>query len=161
MKYFLIMNPKSQGGKSKKRFHHIWKLLDHGGIKYRYETTQSLDHARQLSQFANKQNYDVIVAIGGDGTINSVLNGFFDDKGNKISDSRMGVIYTGTSPDFCKSYNIPLNLDEAVDTLIAQRCRKIKVGKVTFLKENMKMLNNYVIYIIRSFTLKYHNIVYI
>ncbi|MCK4465897.1 MAG: hypothetical protein KAU83_09310 [Bacteroidales bacterium] len=143
MKYFLIMNPKSQGGKSKKRFHHIWKLLDHGGIKYRYETTQSLDHAKRLSQFANKQNYDLIVAIGGDGTINSVLNGFFDDKGNKISDSRMGVIYTGTSPDFCKSYNIPLNLDEAVDTLIAQRCRKIKVGKVTFLKENMKMLNNY------------------
>ncbi|GAI80269.1 unnamed protein product, partial [marine sediment metagenome] len=67
MKYFLIMNPKSQGGKSKKRFHHIWKLLDHGGIKYRYETTQSLDHARQLSQFANKQNYDAIVATHGAG----------------------------------------------------------------------------------------------
>jgi diacylglycerol kinase family enzyme len=142
MKYFLIMNPSSHGGKSKKRFRRIWKLLDNRGINYVYKSTQSLDHARCLSQFANEQNYDAIVAVGGDGTINSVLNGFFDDNGNRISDSKMGVIYTGTSPDFCKSYNIPLNLDESVDTLIAQRSRKIKVGKVTFLKENIKMLNN-------------------
>ena len=142
MKYFLIMNPDSHGGKSKKRFHRIWRLLDHRGINYVCETTQSLDHARQLSQLANRQNYDAIVAIGGDGTINSVLNGFYDDKGNRISDSRMGVIYTGTSPDFCKSYNIPLDMEQTVETLVAQRCRKIRVGKVTFLKENIEMLNN-------------------
>ena len=87
--------------------------------------------------------------MGGDGTINSVLNGFFDDKGNRISDSRMGVIYTGTSPDFCKSYNIPLNLDETVDTLVAQKCRKIKVGKVTFLSKNIEMLDS-MIFIVYS-----------
>ena len=57
----------------------------------------------------------VIVAVGGDGTINRVLNGFYDERGNRISDASLGVLHTGTSPDFCKSYSIPCQLDQALD----------------------------------------------
>lgn len=143
MRCFLILNPKSRGGKSEKRFKQIKQLLDQRGVSYDFEITRSLDHARQLSLHANRQNYNTVVAVGGDGTINSVLNGFYDDRGKKISNAAMGVIYTGTSPDFCKSYNIPLKLNEAVDTIAEKNIQKIKVGKITFLKEDLVNENNH------------------
>jgi diacylglycerol kinase family enzyme len=142
MHCFLILNPKSRGGKSEKRFKQIKRLLDHRGIRYDFEITQSLDHARQLSFQANKKIYDTIVAVGGDGTINSVLNGFYDKEGKKISNASMGVIYTGTSPDFCKSYHIPLKLTEAVDIIAENNLQKISVGKITFLKKNLVKQDN-------------------
>ena len=82
MRYFLIFNPGSRGGKSRKKLDYILETLDKSNINYNYEITKSLEDAYQLSVQANKKDYDIIVAIGGDGTINNVLNGFFDSAGH-------------------------------------------------------------------------------
>jgi len=95
---------------------------------------QHFDDAYTLSRDANRLGYDAIVAIGGDGTINKVLNGFYNSSGERISDARFGVIHTGTSPDFCKSYGIPLNIEDAVLTLTRQRTRHIPVGMIRYLR---------------------------
>lgn len=131
------MNPASKGGKSLKKFKKILALLKEFNVDYNYELTKSLENARLLSKKANELNYDFIVAIGGDGTINSVLNGFYNDTGYRISLAKMGVIYTGTSPDFCKSYQIPLNLKKAVQILIDPYIRNIKIGKITCCEQNL------------------------
>ena len=86
--------------------------------------TECLHDAYLLSKNANNEGYDVIVAVGGDGTINKVLNGFYDDQGKRISRSRFAVIYTGTSPDFCKSYGIPLDIERAVNFIIRGHSKK-------------------------------------
>ena len=132
MKYFLIMNPMSRGGRSQRKFQQIFTLLKKYNIDYKFIVTQSIQGARDFSRRANETNYDCIVAIGGDGTINAVINGFYDDNGNRISQAKMGVIYTGTSPDFCKSYNIPLNLEQAVKILKESNISQVRIGKVTF-----------------------------
>ena len=137
MKYFLIMNPMSQGGKSLGRFKKIFTLLDAMHLDYTYELTKSLEHARLLSKKANESNFDVVVAVGGDGTINSVISGFYDGTGNRTSSALMGVIYTGTSPDFCKSYNIPLNINKATHILADPHVRKIKIGKISYCEKNL------------------------
>lgn len=141
MRYFLIMNPGSKGGKSARKLHKILSILDKNSITYDYKITHSLEDAYTYSVFANKKNYDVIVAIGGDGTINKVINGFYDVFGNKISNAKFAVIYTGTSPDFCKSYHIPTNLYKAIDVMLRQQSKKIKIGKITHKPSSNKHSN--------------------
>jgi diacylglycerol kinase (ATP) len=138
MKYFLILNPGSKGGKSKKKFNKIFEALHKAKIDYDYKITYELEDAYKFSVEANKSEYNVVVAVGGDGTINGVLNGFFDQNGQLISSAKMGVIYTGTSPDFCKSYNIPIKTDDAINTLIENYSKPIYIGKLLCSAENDK-----------------------
>jgi diacylglycerol kinase family enzyme len=130
MKYFLVLNPGSKGGKSQKTFQKIFQLLMEAQINFDFGETKTLDDAYRLSVEANSSAYDVIVAVGGDGTINKVLNGFFNQEGKRRSGAKMGVIYTGTSPDFCKSYNIPVASVEAIKVLINDYSRPIYLGKL-------------------------------
>ncbi len=132
----------SGGGVSRKRFKKIFSILDQKEVNYNYEMTSSLEDAKHLSGKANTSEYDVIVAVGGDGTINSVLNGFYDDQGCRLSRAKMGVIYTGTSPDFCKSYRIPLKLEKAIGVIMDSHVRKIKVGMIRCCNQNNIALNN-------------------
>lgn len=132
MKYFFVLNPGSRSGKSRKVIDRLMKLLEVSGLNHEHEYTHSLTDAQRLSENANKEGFDVIVAVGGDGTINGVINGFFDAGGKRISEARFGVIYTGTSPDFCKSYNLPLHLDEAFSRLLNMKVIKIPIGRIVF-----------------------------
>jgi len=138
---FLIMNPGSHSGRSGKTFKKIFELLDDTGINYQYRITESIEDACNSSVEANQKNYDTIIAVGGDGTINAVLNGFYEASGKRISKAKFGVIYTGTSPDFCKSYNIPTDLSSAVEVIIAEHSEKILTGKVTLSLQNDKILH--------------------
>lgn len=129
---FLIMNPGSRSGKSRQSFDRIIQLISQSGKTFDYQTTTCLEDACRLSRDANHAGYKAIVAIGGDGTINGVINGFFDENGKRLSGAKFGVIYTGTSPDFNKSYNIPLDVDKAVETILNGVSVGIKVGRITF-----------------------------
>lgn len=132
MRYFFILNPGSGGGKSREKINKILAVLDNRGINYDYKMTCCLEEAYSLSLEANKEGYDVITAVGGDGTINRVINGFFDSTGKRLSNSRLGVIHTGTSPDFCKSYNIPQEINQALNILLAGKSRQISLGRITY-----------------------------
>ncbi len=139
MKYFFVLNPGSKSGTSRKRFKAIFDMLDIRGLEYDYEVTNTLEDAFAMSRYANeKADYHAIVAVGGDGTINRVLNGFFNEDGRRISSAKMGVVYTGTSPDFCKSYGIPLSLEKAVGTLIEDKSIRVSVGKIKLASSIMK-----------------------
>ncbi|ODA42959.1 diacylglycerol kinase family protein [Desulfosporosinus sp. BG] len=131
MNYFLIMNPGSGGG-SKEKIKKILAFFHDNGLQFDYKLTDALDDAYTLSVTGNKLGYDVIVAVGGDGTINRVINGFYDTLGHRISNSKLGVIHTGSSPDLCKSYNVPLDSEQALNTILAGKCEKIPIGKITY-----------------------------
>lgn len=131
-RYYFIMNPGSKGGNSGKRLEAIHGLLSRTGIDYDYCVTKSLADAFEMSVKANLNGYGTIVAVGGDGTINRVINGFYDKDGVRLSNAKFGVIYTGTSPDFCKSYNIPLDTEKAVDILTKGNSRPVGTGRIEF-----------------------------
>lgn len=142
VKYFIVVNPGSRGGESRRLFKHIRGLLASKKIVYDYTFTKSLDDAYTLSSNANQQGYDVIVAIGGDGTINRTIQGFYNDQGERLSPAKLGVMYTGTSPDFCKNYNIPLNFNQALTTLIKGKSQEITLGKITCARQfNPNLVN--------------------
>lgn len=142
MSYLLILNPGSGGGKSKARLEQIVTFLETNCLKFDYKLTNSLEDAYTLSVEGNKNGYDVIVAVGGDGTINRVIDGFYDSQGIRISNTKLAVIHTGTSPDFCKSYNLPLEIDQALKAILAGKSIKIPIGKITYVREYDKRLDD-------------------
>ena len=132
MRYFLIMNPGSGGG-SREKIKKILTIFQSNKLEFDYKLTDTLEDAYTFSVEGNLKGYDIIVAVGGDGTINRVINGFYDFSGRRISGSRLGVIHTGTSPDLCKSYNVPLDLEQALNTVLAGKSREISLGKISYM----------------------------
>ncbi len=126
----IIFNPGSRGGKSGRQLARLESLLKANGMDYTLKTTAALEDARRFSEEANRSGCPVVVAVGGDGTINQVLNGFYNEDGTRISTAKLGVVYTGTSPDFCRSFHIPLDLEQAVAVLKAGRSRPVTLGRI-------------------------------
>jgi len=109
----LIVNPKSQGGRLGKR----WKeLADTIGRAFPFEEaiTQGPGDATRLTREALRGGAERVVAIGGDGTINEVVNGFFDEAGLAIAPAAsFAVIPFGTGGDFRRTVNMPVGLADA------------------------------------------------
>lgn len=143
MKYFLILNPRSRSGKASRLHQHILSEFGKTGIGFDYSFVHSFESIRRQSEFANLKGYDKVIAVGGDGTINAVISGCYDPSGKRISAAGMGVIYTGTSPDFCKSYGISLNLEKAIQTCIHGKSRKIRIGKIVLTNQNQQEETRY------------------
>ena len=130
--HLFIANPYARNGGARKRLVQLRSELERRAVKYDLALCEGLDHARRLSEDANRAGYDVVVGVGGDGTINGVLNGFFDPNGRRLSSARMGAIHIGTSPDFCRSYGLAVDVPSAVDALRAGLTRQIRVGKIVY-----------------------------
>lgn len=116
----LIVNNGAGTGKA----HRVWmetqRLLAHYKIKYTAHITRYEGHATvlaaQISQMQGKSPIYLIV-VGGDGTINEVLNGIKD-----FDRVRLGVIPTGSGNDFARNLNVPKEPKES----LRQICRSIK-----------------------------------
>jgi diacylglycerol kinase family enzyme len=130
-KYHLILNSRSRGGKAAGKFNVIFGLMKTARLDFDYVFADTYEKIRDASAEANGKDYDVIVAVGGDGTINAVINGFYYNNHSSPSEKKLGVIYTGTSPDFCKSYGVPLDLEKAVEAIRMQQVRRIRIGSIS------------------------------
>ena len=128
----LIVNPKSQVGRLGKR----WKeIADTIGRAFPFDEaiTEAVGDATRLTREALRGGAERVVAIGGDGTINEVANGFFDDKGAAIAPAAsLAVIPFGTGGDFRRSVQLPTELADAAAVIAANHRRKIDVGRLEF-----------------------------
>lgn len=138
MKYLLIMNPGSKSGRNIKYWEMWCALLKRNGINFDVVTTVSLEHAVQIAKDAH--SYDTIVAVGGDGTINRVVHGVLD---SECSNRRVGVLYSGTSPDFCKFHKIPIDPLKSLQALIGGVTKLVDVAKITYLNYQKQIENAY------------------
>lgn len=126
----VIVNPKSQGGRLGKRWPEIAETL---GRAFPYDDvhTTGPNDATRIAREALQGGADRIIAIGGDGTINEVVNGFFDGAGKPIKpDATLGIMPFGTGGDFRRTLGIPAEPHEATEILKANRTRTIDVGKL-------------------------------
>ena len=88
-------------------------------------------HAVQLAEQAVADAFDVVVAVGGDGTTNEVLNGLMRAKQAKAGTAVMGVLGVGRGNDFAFGVGIPRDLSAACRVLAQDKRRWIDVGRVT------------------------------
>ena len=122
MNVLLLINPTSRGGRGVRLLGRIQAALDKHGIAY---TTHILSHIQEAFDMAAKAvGFDVIAAVGGDGTVNAVGGGVLANPDKKL---KFAVLYTGTSPDFCTCHNIPTEPEKAVALLAAGHTSPIPV----------------------------------
>jgi YegS/Rv2252/BmrU family lipid kinase len=128
----LVVNPRSQGGRLGKR----WKdIADTVGRAFPFDEliTQGPHDATRLTRDALRSGAERVVAMGGDGTINEVVNGFFDDQGKPIApEASFGVIPFGTGGDFRRTVHLPTELADAARVIAANHRRRIDVGRLEF-----------------------------
>lgn len=130
MKTYLIINPGSGNGRSRRLAELYMSLLQERRVSFSQGRTGCLDDARHLTQQAIEAGHDRIVAVGGDGTINRVISGLFGGDQASIASAELGVLYAGTSPDFCRFHGIPTDPQAAVERLIAGVARPIDVCRM-------------------------------
>jgi len=91
--------------------------------------------AQRLTAEALRDGIEQIIVVGGDGTLNEVINGFFAD-GKPINDEAVfAVLTSGTGGDFRRTFGMPDEVDAQIDRMAASEIRPIDLGKLTFINE--------------------------
>ncbi|MBI5772663.1 MAG: diacylglycerol kinase family lipid kinase, partial [Verrucomicrobia bacterium] len=127
MRVCVIFNPTAKGGKAR----HFRRHLDEFGADVALKPTASPGHARRLAAEAVGEGFDTIVAAGGDGTVNEVLNGLADAP-DGLRRARLGVLPLGTVNVFAKEHGLPIKLRAAWETIARGRETAIDLPQAEF-----------------------------
>lgn len=119
-----IINPKSGIGKQKKIEKLIRKCLDTSDFDYEICYTKAPEHAVELSREAVEKNFDAVVAVGGDGSINEVARGLI------YSETALGIIPAGSGNGLAHFLRISLNSKKALEKIIRFKIKKIDTGNI-------------------------------
>ena len=118
-----IVNPIS-GHRDKRRFReHVASVLGGENITYEIAFTERAGHATELAETAVGK-YDIVAAVGGDGTLNEVARGLVG------TDTALAVIPCGSGNGLARCLHIPLNTDKALRLLTQGRIQRIDTGTV-------------------------------
>jgi diacylglycerol kinase (ATP) len=128
--YKIIANPVAGRGAGSLHIPQIEQTLEKNGIDFQLTRTERPMHARDLAIQAVKDGFKVVVASGGDGTCNEVLNGLMEAQKMGIGEACMAVLCVGRGNDFAFGMGIPTRLDEGLKALMAGNRRSIDVGCV-------------------------------
>ncbi|MCJ7622536.1 MAG: diacylglycerol kinase family lipid kinase [Anaerolineaceae bacterium] len=130
-KYMVILNPVSGFGTGEKSYPRIVKALDSVGLDYDLVRSGHRGHIIELARDAALGGYDVVVAAGGDGTVNEAINGLMAAKEAGVGGCALGVLCVGRGNDFAYGVDIPPDLEDAARVLAAGHRRTIDIGRVT------------------------------
>lgn len=127
-----VVNPCAAGGETAERWPQIIKILERRFGSIAARLTERRGDATGLARDFLRDGFDVIVAVGGDGTINEVANAFFEGDKPVRPESVLGILSLGTGGDFRRSLAMDTRLGEAIEVLAAGVPLAIDVGKAVF-----------------------------
>jgi diacylglycerol kinase (ATP) len=131
VRYKIIVNPTSGRGEGGADIPRAKEILSSLGITFDLVRTERRMHAVELARDAVREGYDVVTAMGGDGTANEVLNGLMLAKLAGEGEAALGVITVGRGNDFGYGIDVPHGLETSCRVLAAGKRRRMDVGKVT------------------------------
>ena len=132
-KWFVIVNPTSGNGKTKKYWPNINNILNGNGFVFEFEFTKSGKHNVDLIHNAVGQGFKNIICVGGDGTIHNTINGIMSQTTVASSSINVGVIPIGTGNDWVKTHAIPKHIENAISIIKNGETIRQDVGKIEFL----------------------------
>lgn len=132
--WLIVANPASGGGTVRKRWAEIERKLTENGIVFVAHFTKNRGDATQIVRNAIcTEGVKNIIGIGGDGTLNEVVNGIFQQKSVDPSTVNFTMFAAGTGNDWVKMHKIPSNLDAFIKMLKAGKTALQDVGQVDYL----------------------------
>lgn len=139
LKTQVIVNPESNQGKTRKRWKDIKEALKSFIKEFRYEFTEKPLHAVEIARDAIKSGSELIIGVGGDGTVNEIANGFFEGKKLLNPQVILGIVPSGTGCDFTRSLNIPKGLKAALEVITKGPPARVDIGKISFFNDSGKV----------------------
>ncbi|BAM46585.1 diacylglycerol kinase [Amphibacillus xylanus] len=122
----VIYNPTSGRESFKSKLADVLVKLEQAGFETSAHETTEKGNAIEAARTAAERKFDVVIAAGGDGTINEVVTGLAEQEYRP----RLGIIPAGTTNDFARALHIPKSVEKAVDVIISGQTRKLDIGKV-------------------------------
>jgi len=134
-KFFFVVNPISASGKTKRIWNKIQEFLEKENFSFDYCFTNYISHATKITNEAIKDGFEKIIAVGGDGTLNEVLNGFWENNQKLNSASALGYIPSGTGEDFARTLSIEkLSVENQIKRILRADCVYIDICEARFQK---------------------------
>jgi YegS/Rv2252/BmrU family lipid kinase len=140
--WFAIINPTSGNNKGLKHLNHIKDLFIKYEIPVIIVLSEYIHHEKILAQQAIKQGYTKIISIGGDGTLHHIVNGIMSQKTIESNKIKLAVIPVGTGNDWIKTYNIPNNIEQAVQIIKKEKIIYQDIGSIKFLENKNEIYFN-------------------
>ena len=129
----VVVNPASANGLTGKRWPEIAEIMKEEGLNFDATLTSRPGEGTVLTKRYLEQGYELIIAVGGDGTVNEVINGFFDEQGILINKkAAFSFISTGNGRDLARTVGISRDPREAVNHIINSVPRQVDLGRVSF-----------------------------
>lgn len=127
----IILNPYANRWKCGQRADAVEAGLRCTGIDYRLQVSSERGHASTLARAATERGELPLVAVGGDGTLNEVVNGMFQAEAPGAHPAGpVGIVPLGTCNDLATMLGIPAEIDASIALIKAGGTRTIDVGAV-------------------------------
>ena len=131
----LIVNPKAGAGSAGENLETLQRAADVAFEHWEIKQTEGPGHATELAAAAAKENFQIVAAVGGDGTCHEVINGLIVDDRARNRKLAFAVIPFGTGSDLMKSLKVPRRLSGALWIAATGMSLPTDIGKATVTTE--------------------------
>jgi YegS/Rv2252/BmrU family lipid kinase len=132
----LIANPRAAGGRVGKRLDDLRRLVDQTFERWDLRVTEGPSHATELAAAAVEEGFDIVAAVGGDGTCHEVVNGLVPAEASSAGRTIFTVIPFGTGSDLVRSLEIPTPTEQALRVASTGLTVPTDVGRVRYTLED-------------------------
>jgi YegS/Rv2252/BmrU family lipid kinase len=132
MKTFWVVNPNSANGQTGRKWAELSAEISRGLGSFEHAFTERPMHAEALTRSALEKGAECIVAVGGDGTVNEVVNGFFRGHEPVRSGAALAVVPRGTGGDFRRTFGWTQDLADAIARIRAAKLKPMDVGLLRY-----------------------------
>jgi YegS/Rv2252/BmrU family lipid kinase len=137
--WLVIVNPNAGNGKGKKDWDTIAAFLSKAELPFSVKVTERKGHAISITLDGIAAGYRKIITVGGDGTLNEVVNGVFTNSLCPTNEISLALIPVGTGNDWGRMFGIPLNYEKAIKIIKENKQMVHDVGLISFFNTTEKM----------------------
>lgn len=130
--FLLVANPRAGAGKARDRIPELAAALREAGGVFETALTNAPGHATQIVREALRDGVAGVAIVGGDGTLNEAINGFFDGGRRVAPDAWLGPLPCGTGGDFRRTLGIKKNVHAMATRMMWSVPRPVDVGRLSF-----------------------------
>lgn len=132
MRIKIILNPYANRWGAKARLSEVESSLKEANIEYDLAITAGAKDGTKLAKTAVSENYDAVIAAGGDGTISEVMNGLITAVPGDSPTLPLGILPIGSANDLAKMMGIPLDMPSAVALIAAGNTQLFDAGRIEY-----------------------------
>ncbi len=130
--WLVIVNPNAGNGKGKKDRERIFRIFEKNNISVVPEFTGRKGHATEIARVGISKGFRKIISVGGDGTLNEIVNGVFTQDYCLPADIVIGMVPVGTGNDWGRMFGIPLVYEGSIQVIKEEKLMLHDVGLISY-----------------------------